>query len=57
MVDLFPVVAFAIAFMMGFVTWVAKNVYRNKRLTQTAAAIAIIATLAFMYWALFESGL
>lgn len=50
---LFPVVTFAISFVFFWLTWIAKNVWRDKAKTQTFALVAIIATLGFMYWALF----
>jgi len=52
-----PYVAFAIAFVFGALTWIAKYVWVDKEKTQTFAFIAIVATLTFMIWALFYSGI
>ena len=50
---LFPVVSFATSFVFFWLTWVAKNVWRDKPKTQAFAMVAIVSALAFMYWGLF----
>ncbi len=55
--NLFPWAAFILAFVSGFMTWIARYVWQDRKKTQTWAAIGIVSTMAFMIWALFYSGL
>jgi len=41
-------VCFICAFMFGWFTWIAKNVWRNKTRTQVFALLAVIFTVSFM---------
>lgn len=41
-------VCFICAFMFGWLTWIAKNVWRNKTRTQIFALLAVIFTVSFM---------
>ena len=40
--------ALAIAIVFGWLTWTAKHIWRNRKITQRYAMIAIIATIIFM---------
>ncbi len=49
---LFGFVTLFIAIIFGTILgWYAKYVLRNRKLTQTFSLVAIIATLAFIIWA------
>ncbi len=50
-------ISFIIAFVSGFLAWIAKNVWRDRERTNLFAMIGIISALAFMIWAWFYSGL
>ncbi|MBU2565629.1 MAG: hypothetical protein KKE04_00980 [Candidatus Thermoplasmatota archaeon] len=41
-------VCFICAFIFGWFTWIAKNVWRNKTRTQIFALLAVIFTVSFM---------
>lgn len=49
---LFPAIMFFVAFIFGFLTWVAKNVWRDRPKTQFFALVAIISTLCLIAWAM-----
>ena len=49
---LFPAIMFLVAFIFGFLTWIAKNVWRDRSKTQLFALIAIISTLCLIAWAM-----
>jgi hypothetical protein len=49
---LIPAIFFIIAFAFGTLTWIARNVWIDKKKTQFFAFIAIMATLGLILWAL-----
>jgi len=54
---LFPVISFICALVFGAMAYIAKYRWVDRDKTTTFASLAILATMSFLYWVMFMSGI